>query len=53
MTRMVLATSDLAGTLLRRAERADVVIGIKSHFFWGPLPSQAELETSLQARIAP
>jgi len=52
MTRLILATSDLAGTLLRQAGRADIVIGFKPRFVWGRLPSQGELETSLQARSA-
>ena len=52
MTSLILATSDVASALLRRAGRADFVIGFRPRFVWGQLPPQAELETSLQVRSA-
>lgn len=52
MTRLILATSDFAGAALRQAARADLVIAIQRRFVWGQLPSQAALETLLQARSA-
>ncbi|MCA6102528.1 hypothetical protein [Bradyrhizobium australafricanum] len=52
MTRLILATSDLAGTMLRRAARADVVVGLTPRFVGGALPSQAALVSSLEERSA-
>ncbi|MES5483492.1 hypothetical protein QMZ05_12110 [Bradyrhizobium sp. INPA03-11B] len=52
MTRLILATSDLAGTMLRRAGQADIAIGFRPRFVWGALPSRAELASSLERRSA-
>lgn len=52
MTSLILATSDLAGTMLRRRGQADIAIGFRPRFVWGALPSRAELASSLERRSA-
>ncbi|MGY4480605.1 hypothetical protein ACVILL_008019 [Bradyrhizobium sp. USDA 3364] len=46
MTRLILATSDLAGIMLRRAGLADIAIGFRQRFVW----DRCRLAPSLRAR---
>jgi len=45
MTRLILTTDASAAGSLRTAGRADIVIPFGLRFVWGPLPSDAELQT--------
>src|SRR6266852_5533029 len=50
MTRLILTTSDSGAGNLTRAGIADIVIPLCFRFAWGPLPSAADLATSLSTR---
>ena len=50
MKRLILATNDTGAGSLSQAGLADFVIGFGPRFVWGPLASQAELATFLEAR---
>jgi hypothetical protein len=50
MTRLVLTTDDAGAGSLRAAGIADIVLPFLIRFVWGPLPSDAELATFLEAR---
>lgn len=52
MKRLILTTNDTGAGSLRQAGLADFVIGFGPRFVWGPLPSQADLATLLEARSA-
>ncbi|VIO69630.1 hypothetical protein CI1B_28370 [Bradyrhizobium ivorense] len=52
MTTLILATDDIGCDRLRRAGKADVVIGLRHRFVWRKLPSPSELAGSLEARSA-
>ena len=52
MKRLILATNDTGAESIRQAGLADVMIGFRPRFVWGPLASQAELATLLEARSA-
>jgi hypothetical protein len=47
MTRLILTTSDSGAGSLMQAGIADIVVPFGFRFVWGPLPSDAELETML------
>ena len=51
MTRLILTTSDSGAGSLRQASVADIVIPFGFRFVGGPLPSNAELETSMAPRL--
>jgi len=50
MTRLILTTEDSGAGCLRVAGIADIVLPFGLRFVWGPLPSDAELATFLEAR---
>ena len=50
MTRLILTTDDSGAGTLRTAKIADIVIPFGLRLVWGPLPSDAELATLLEAR---
>ncbi len=51
MTRLILTTDDIgAGSLRAAAGIADIVLPFLIRFVWGPLPSDAEFATFLEAR---
>jgi hypothetical protein len=50
MTRLILTTDDVGAGSLREAGIADIVLPFLIRFVWGPLPSDAELATFLEAR---
>src|ERR1700694_929931 len=52
MTRQILTTDDSGAGSLRDAGIADIVIPFGFRFVWGPLPSDAELATSVAPRSA-
>jgi hypothetical protein len=47
MKRLILTTNDSGSGALKGARIADAVIGFGDRFVWGPLPSDAEIATSL------
>jgi hypothetical protein len=47
MKRLILTTNDSGSGALKGARIADAVIGFGHRFVWGPLPSDAEIATSL------
>jgi hypothetical protein len=50
MTRLILTTDDSGAGCLKGTGLADIVIWFGLRFTWGPLPSDAELATFLEAR---
>jgi len=50
MTRLILTADDTGAGSLRAAGIADIVLPFDIRFVWGPLPSDAELATFLEAR---
>ena len=52
MSHLILATSDLGADCLRRAAKANVVIGFGLRFVLGPLPSEEHLMMGLEPRSA-
>lgn len=50
--RLILTTDHSGAGGLAEAKLADSVIPLSPGFAWGPLPSQAELETLLSSRSA-
>ena len=50
MTRLILTTDDSGAGCLKGIGLADIVIWFGLRFTWGPLPSDAELATFLEAR---
>jgi hypothetical protein len=50
MTRLILTTDDSGAGCLRGTGLGDIVIWFGLRFTWGPLPSDAELATFLEAR---
>jgi hypothetical protein len=50
MTRLILTTDDSGAGCLKGTGLADIVIWFGLRFVWGPLPSDAELSTFLEAR---
>jgi len=50
MTRLILAMDDTGAGTLRDAGLADIVLPFGFRFVWGPLPSDAELATSVAPR---
>ena len=50
MTRLILTTDDSGAGCLKGTGFADIVIWFGLRFVWGPLPSDAELATFLEAR---
>ena len=50
MTRLILTTDDSGAGCLKGTGLADIVIWFGRRFTWGPLPSDAELATFLEAR---
>ena len=52
MTRLILTTDDSGAGCLKGTGLADIVIWFGLRLVWGPLPSDAELATFLEARSA-
>ncbi len=50
MTHLILTTDDVGAGSLGAAGMADIVLPFLIRFVWGPLPSDAELATFLEAR---
>ena len=50
MPRLILTTDDIGAGSLRAAGIADIVLPFRIRFVWGPLPSDTELATVLEAR---
>ena len=50
MTRLILTTDDSGAGCLKGTGLADIMIWFGLRFTWGPLPSDAELATFLEAR---